>query len=586
MSTQVSHISNKHKSSQVVAQQEASLSQAGNVDKAGLSEFSALVEQIALSFNAIKSEADTSVSVAKGAAQKKKSEAKVAKTEQTTDNAAKKTATTETSSSKSAEMQNSDTDANQSVESDEQTSHDEESSEQSATGSEQKSSTDSATAMAASQVVKPEKEKSAEADESSDKEQADQEAEASEQAITAVGDATTSPGQTAQQEKTEEQDDVPETVVQDLINEEGAAKDELSLDSEQAQENSSTMNAQSDEDAISKPEVAAADIKPQEIAVDKKVETAKVELDNTQPVTAASEGKVEVVTMAEIPAAQVEFVAKKDSQEGARIDEALSAERMSVESQLASSEASSLIKSVKLENTKQANVFDTASAFSSASADYQSMLMTSLVKPVLESGLSRQTGSDSKSAQQTVAQVQQAAQSVNAALPKSADIQLKQEIAKAIKTGNTQRLTGVNTMEKVEAALKEAARSRDGSTLSFRLDPPSLGSVKVDVTLRDGALHARLVAEAPAVNALLRERSHELQSLLRKTGLDVDKVSVSVSSDAGTNGGFDASFANESGSDNARRQFASNGAALGKSTLEVSSVSGAASVNILDHWVA
>lgn len=84
------------------------------------------------------------------------------------------------------------------------------------------------------------------------------------------------------------------------------------------------------------------------------------------------------------------------------------------------------------------------------------------------------------------------------------------------------------TMEKVEHALKEAAKSRDGKTISLRLDPPDLGCVKVDVTLRDGNLHARVVAESPAVNDYLREKAHELHTVLRRLGLDVQSVSVSV----------------------------------------------------------
>ena len=87
---------------------------------------------------------------------------------------------------------------------------------------------------------------------------------------------------------------------------------------------------------------------------------------------------------------------------------------------------------------------------------------------------------------------------------------------------------GQRTMEKVESALKEAAKSRDGKTISLRLDPPELGSVKIDVSLRDGNLHARIVAETPAVNQYLRDKSHELQSMLRKIGLAVDSVSVSI----------------------------------------------------------
>ncbi|MDC0358838.1 flagellar hook-length control protein FliK, partial [Oligoflexia bacterium] len=52
------------------------------------------------------------------------------------------------------------------------------------------------------------------------------------------------------------------------------------------------------------------------------------------------------------------------------------------------------------------------------------------------------------------------------------------------------------------------------------------------VTLREGALHARLFADSPEVNSLLRSKAFELQRMLRRLGLDVDSVSVAVGSDA------------------------------------------------------
>ncbi len=88
------------------------------------------------------------------------------------------------------------------------------------------------------------------------------------------------------------------------------------------------------------------------------------------------------------------------------------------------------------------------------------------------------------------------------------------------------------TMERVESALKEAAKSRDGKTLSFRLDPPQLGQVKVDVSLKDGALHARMVPENAQVASLLREKASELQSTLRRLGLNVETVTVSVGNES------------------------------------------------------
>lgn len=86
-------------------------------------------------------------------------------------------------------------------------------------------------------------------------------------------------------------------------------------------------------------------------------------------------------------------------------------------------------------------------------------------------------------------------------------------------------------LERVEATLKEAARSRDGRTLSLHLEPVNLGKVKVDVSLREGSLHARIAPENKEVTQALREHAHELQGSLRKLGLDVESVTVSVTSE-------------------------------------------------------
>jgi len=96
------------------------------------------------------------------------------------------------------------------------------------------------------------------------------------------------------------------------------------------------------------------------------------------------------------------------------------------------------------------------------------------------------------------------------------------------------RTESQRTLEKVEQAIKEVARSKDGKTISVRLDPPSLGSVKVDLTYREGVLHARIVAEQAQVATLLREKAHEIQTLMRRLGLDAQRVSVSVGQDPGS----------------------------------------------------
>lgn len=93
------------------------------------------------------------------------------------------------------------------------------------------------------------------------------------------------------------------------------------------------------------------------------------------------------------------------------------------------------------------------------------------------------------------------------------------------------RQTALRLMERVENTLQEVARSKDGKSVSLKLEPADLGTMRVDVSIRDGVLHARLTPESKPVATFLQEKAHELQSMLRKLGLNVDSVTVSVRSE-------------------------------------------------------
>lgn len=145
------------------------------------------------------------------------------------------------------------------------------------------------------------------------------------------------------------------------------------------------------------------------------------------------------------------------------------------------------------------------------------------------------------------------------------------------------RVAALRTLEKVERALEEVARSKDGKTISLDLEPVNLGKVKVDVSIRDGSLHARLSAESTDVRQLLREHAHELQSILRKLGLQVDSVAVSVATEEPFLSGGSSSFSRQPSSQEPERQGSSP---LG-SPLGASDVSGPRTVSASDdHWIA
>ena len=143
-------------------------------------------------------------------------------------------------------------------------------------------------------------------------------------------------------------------------------------------------------------------------------------------------------------------------------------------------------------------------------------------------------------------------------------------------------------MERVESALKEVARSKDGKTISLRLDPPSLGTLKIDVTLKDGQLHARFVGESAQVNALLREQAHDLQQMLRKAGVQAEKIIITVGNDRMT----DLNEGSQTFDKQASQQFRdstsrSNGFAGSASNASATDSLGKIQIQQpIDHWVA
>ncbi len=155
------------------------------------------------------------------------------------------------------------------------------------------------------------------------------------------------------------------------------------------------------------------------------------------------------------------------------------------------------------------------------------------------------------------------------------------ELLEAKKEQPLTRSQQLRTLEKVEEALKEVARSKDGKTLSFRLDPPKLGHVRVDVSLRDGILHARVAADSAQVNSLLRDKAFEMQRTLREMGLDVDQVSVSVRDESGSQQ-YEWTNSNRSGRDASDLNLDFS---FGDAPAEVVSQNNTPSTDI-DHWVA
>ena len=172
--------------------------------------------------------------------------------------------------------------------------------------------------------------------------------------------------------------------------------------------------------------------------------------------------------------------------------------------------------------------------------------------------------------------------------PRAAQNDTAPRVAKYLNRATSQRM-----MERIETALKEAAKSRDGKTITLRLEPLQLGQVKCDVSLRDGLLQARITPQNPEVLHTLREQAHELQGALRRLGLNVDRVTVQVLGEkdpshfASTPGFLDGKSFQENGNN-----MPGKGSQTPENTFgnEIADVTRAgtpdAGITPADHWIA
>lgn len=109
-------------------------------------------------------------------------------------------------------------------------------------------------------------------------------------------------------------------------------------------------------------------------------------------------------------------------------------------------------------------------------------------------------------------------------------------------TGRTERGPVVSESDRnrfvnrVAKAFQSA--SERGGPLRLRLSPPELGSLKMEVSIRDGALTARLEAETPEARAILLDNLPALRERLAEQNIKVERFDVELQSQtSGQSGG-------------------------------------------------
>ncbi|MGE0606128.1 MAG: flagellar hook-length control protein FliK [Pirellulales bacterium] len=97
--------------------------------------------------------------------------------------------------------------------------------------------------------------------------------------------------------------------------------------------------------------------------------------------------------------------------------------------------------------------------------------------------------------------------------------------AEAPARGLTQ-LERVQLVQRVARAVQTA--SDDGGLMRLRLSPPELGALRMEVSLRDGVLHARIEAETPQAQAALLENLPALRERLAEQDVRLGRFDVDL----------------------------------------------------------
>jgi flagellar hook-length control protein FliK len=93
-------------------------------------------------------------------------------------------------------------------------------------------------------------------------------------------------------------------------------------------------------------------------------------------------------------------------------------------------------------------------------------------------------------------------------------------------------------VSRVEGAVR-AAQQRDGR-IQVRLSPPELGALRIELTIQNGVMSARLEAETPAARNLLLDNLPALRDRLAQQEVRIDQFDVDVRRDNGGSAGGNA----------------------------------------------
>jgi flagellar hook-length control protein FliK len=89
-------------------------------------------------------------------------------------------------------------------------------------------------------------------------------------------------------------------------------------------------------------------------------------------------------------------------------------------------------------------------------------------------------------------------------------------------------------VEKLGSAIHQA--QENGGHLKIRLHPPELGTVQIEVSMRNGVLSARLEVQTAAAQQALTEHMGLLRDAIAQTGIHVDQIDVRIAEPEASDG--------------------------------------------------
>ncbi|WP_299465773.1 flagellar hook-length control protein FliK, partial [uncultured Gimesia sp.] len=85
-------------------------------------------------------------------------------------------------------------------------------------------------------------------------------------------------------------------------------------------------------------------------------------------------------------------------------------------------------------------------------------------------------------------------------------------------------------VERIVGAVRQSQST--GQQLKIRLSPPELGTLQIEVSLKDGVYTAKMEVQNQRVQKVINDNIAQLKDALAKTGVSIDRIEVQISTDS------------------------------------------------------